>query len=123
MSRKLIIGVDFGGVMSIYDKGEIEGSEHKSNSIDMQKLKLLVHRLILISFCGKARAIKTKASILETDKDLFDKIIFVKSKDYKKHVCKRYGCDVMIDDTLDILVGIHKWIHTPYLIWFTGDPS
>lgn len=128
--QKLKIGIDFGGVLSIHDRSHTTEAEHKSDEINMpdalnelEKIKSLGHELILISFCGKSRAIKTKESVMKTCSKLFDKIIFVKSKDFKVDVCKKYGCDVMIDDTLDILVQIHKFSDIPNLIWFTGDPS
>jgi len=126
----LRIGVDFGGVLSVHDGANTDGSEHRATLINMpdaieslRLLKDLGHKLYLNSFCGKARAIETKKSLDENVPDLFDGIYFVKSKKFKGDVTKYLGCDVMIDDTLDILMNIHQYNTCPNKIWFKGDPS
>lgn len=125
----LKIGIDFGGVLSIHD-GEPIAVEHRSTAINMPNaieslhlLKKLGHKLYLISFCGKTRAVQTKKSIDDNIPDLFEETYFVKSKKYKKDITKYVGCDIMIDDTLDILVDIEKTRSCPNNIWFKGDPT
>lgn len=124
----LTIGIDFGGVLSLHDRGA-DNEGHKSDAIDMpnaletlQKLKSLGHKLILISFCGKGRAIKTKDSVMATCLDVFDRLVFVKNKKFKGEICRKYGCDLMIDDTLELLKDIYKSLGN-HCIWFVGDPS
>jgi hypothetical protein len=128
--KPLSIAVDFGGVLSIHDKSNTDGKEHRSTSINMKDamdcLKLLKsqgHKLYLNSFCGKSRAVETKKAINEQIPGLFDGIYFVKDKKFKGLITKMLGCDVMIDDTLDILLEIQKNKTCSNLIWFTGDPS
>jgi hypothetical protein len=128
----LNIGIDFGGVLSVHDKKTTDGSEHKNVCIDMphsfealKTLKLAGHKLFLISFCGKTRALETQEAILDQAPGLFDGMYFVKSKDHKKYMCQHLQCDVMIDDTLSILMSIYNHYndHTIPLIWFKGDPT
>ncbi|CAF1105790.1 unnamed protein product [Didymodactylos carnosus] len=127
----LKIGIDFGGVLSILDKHDEHGGHgHKSTDINipdalvsLRSLKSKGHELYLISFCGRTRAIKTTNSILEMIPDIFNGLYFVKNKIFKADVCKYLGCDLMIDDTLDVLKQIHLTIPTMNLCWFQGDPN
>ena len=65
------IGIDFGGVLSQHDSRVAPGdASHINTAIDMPNaveslmaLKAEGHHLFLISFCGKSRAIETKASL------------------------------------------------------------
>lgn len=121
MNSSLNIGIDFGGVLSAHDKPQgSTTAEHVNTTIDipdaienMLKLKLLGHKLYLISFCGKSRAIITKQSLESTlisgsmsCADIFDGIYFVKNKSYKKELCEYLNCHFMIDDRLDVLENI-----------------
>ena len=113
------IGVDFGGVLSAKDT---EGAEHINTAIDMPfavdnllKLKALGHKLFLISFCGKARAIETKRSLETTNitEDmtciaLFDDIFFVKDKSFKRQMCEYLNCHFMVDDREDIQFDVQN---------------
>lgn len=116
-SYKFNIGVDFGGVLSSKDT---KGAEHVNTCIDMPfaiesllKLKALGHKLFLISFCGKTRAIETKQS-LETTMisestscaSLFDAIYFVKDTKFKRPMCEYLNCHFMVDDRDDILLDV-----------------
>lgn len=112
------IGIDFGGVLSSHDNNI--GAEHINTLIDVPfacenllKLKGLGHKLFLISFCGKTRAMETMKSLqtsLITDEmpcsDIFDGIYFVKDKKYKKELCEYLNCHFMIDDREDILLNV-----------------
>lgn len=128
MITPLKIGIDFGGVLSKHEKSRKtdDASEHRSISINMpgaidglRELKKANHKLYIISFCGKQRAIETKASLLQSNdiKGIFDGIYFVKDISYKVDICSLLGCDIMIDDRLDILESIHQKISTMKLIW------
>ena len=126
----LNIGIDFGGVLSVHDEPNADGASHKSTAINIvdavDSLKLLKeagHKLYLNSFCGRRRAVETKAAIEKEIPNIFDGIYFVKSKKYKDDITKFIGCDVMIDDTLDILVNIHHSKTCSNLFWFQGDPT
>lgn len=115
------IGVDFGGVLSQHDSRVAPGdASHVNTAIDMPKaienllaLKEAGHLLFLISFCGKSRAIETKAS-LERESlpdgqplaSLFQQIVFVKDRQYKKQMCEYLNCHFMIDDRTDILHNV-----------------
>lgn len=111
----LNIGIDFGGVLSIHDNMSLN-QEHKNTSINMPfaienllKLKQDGHKLYLISFCGKKRALETHEAILNSElKDVFEKEFYVKNVEYKSIVCKYLDCHVMIDDTSEILESITK---------------
>lgn len=127
----LKIGIDFGGVLSMYDKhhSRSDEDEHQSIEINMPnaiesliKLKETGHQLYLISYCGERRAIETKRSLLQTlpRKDLFDGLYFVQKTSHKADVCRSLGCDIMIDDKLKILNNIHRQIPTMKFLWFVS---
>jgi hypothetical protein len=113
-SKTFNIGIDFGGVLGIHDN--TFGAEHRNVSINMPlavesllKLKSLGHRLYLISFCGRSRAIETQKSLEMTNitdsktcAEVFDEIIFVKDIEYKRYICEYLNCHFMIDDREDI---------------------
>lgn len=120
------IGIDFGGVLSIHDSNI--GAEHINTIIDvpmalesLMKLKGYGHKLYLISFCGKNRAIETKKSIEKYCPNLFDDIYFVKDRKYKKDICEYLNCDYMIDDREDILQEVIKSSCRTIPILFGGD--
>lgn len=134
--RSLKIGIDFGGVLSIHDHSKPDATEvgaqgqHKSTAIDMPngiesllKLKALGHRLYLISFAGQKRAKETKQALLDTCPKLFDEMYFPKSKSFKTDVCQFLGCDIMIDDIVDLLKDISKVEPKMTCLWFQGDPG
>ena len=113
------IGVDFGGVLSVDDTK----SEHRNTTVDMpdaikslQILKEAGHRLFLISFCGKSRAIETRKSLEETGiYTLFEAMFFTKKPEYKKYICTHVGCHFMIDDNEDVLAGVAETQTIPIL--------
>lgn len=127
----LKIGIDFGGVLSIYHKNHrSDEDEHQSIEINMPnaiesliKLKESGHLLYLISYCGERRAIETKRSILRTfpKNDLFNGLYFVQRTSDKADVCLSLGCDLMIDDKLKILNNIQSIIPTMKFIWFSSS--
>lgn len=124
------IGIDFGGVLSIHDTEADTKTGHRSTLVNVEgavdalkKLKSLGHRLYLISFCGKSRAIETAAAIQEQISNLFTHLFFVKDKKFKKNLVRSIGCHVMIDDTIDIINDIDDQKLDCELIWFTGDPN
>jgi len=83
----------------------------------LRKLKAEGHTLILISFCGKKRAVATRKYFYKFDEPLFDHYHFVKKRSFKKDVCAKYGVDIMIDDRLDIL----KTVAPTKTMWFVND--
>ncbi len=134
--KSLKIGIDFGGVLSIHDHSKPEAvdptaqGQHKSTAIDMpdgietlQKLKAEGHRLYLISFAGQKRAKETKKALTDAYPDLFTGMYFPKSKAFKTNVCQFLGCDIMIDDILELLVDISKAEPRAQCLWFLGDPA
>jgi hypothetical protein len=110
------IGIDFGGVLSLHDSKENVTKEHVNTIIDMpgaikslEKLNSQNNNLYLISFCGKNRAISTNKSISDNSLAyLFKEQFYVKNASYKKDVCKRLGCNFMIDDREDVLDEVKK---------------
>lgn len=129
-SKSFTIAVDFGGVLSIHDSKNTTGSEHHNVSINMAgalealaSLKKAGHKLHLVSFCGHRRAVETAESIGKSAPGVFDSLYFVRDKAYKKHICAYLGADIMIDDTLPILVDIAKHGEPRQLILFSGDPG
>jgi dUTPase len=134
-TSKLTIGIDFGGVLSIHDRDHKSDTdavgavgEHKNTLLNMpHALSVLeelkpYHNLVLISFCGQKRAVETYNSLNESVSHLFNQMFFTKDKMFKKDVCDAAGCDVMIDDTLAILIDIRKSNDNITLIWFV-DPE
>lgn len=127
-TRPLKIGIDFGGVLSIYNKVDrTDEDEHQSVEINMPdalesliQLKDAGHRLYLISYCGERRAKETKQSLLRIlpRKYLFDAFYFVQRTTQKADVCRFLGCDIMIDDKQKILNNIHRLLPTITLLWF-----
>lgn len=132
---KLKIAVDFGGVLSSHDRGDPErfkpeNGEHVSTVVSipyaieaLKQLKAAGHKLYLNSFCGRNRAIETRTAIEHELPGIFDGLFFVKNKKFKGAITKYLGCDVMIDDLLDILIKIHDDAACPNPIWFKGDPT
>lgn len=132
----LTIGIDFGGVLSIHDRvsdskalsDTSDEGDHTNTLINMPKaleslkeLKRLGYKLVLISFCGRKRAVETKASIDQVIPGLFDEIFFTVNRDFKGDVCRKTGCDVMIDDRHDVLMSVRKTVPNIKLFWFGGD--
>jgi hypothetical protein len=107
----MIIGIDFGGVLSVDDT--LVSSPHRNTTVDIPGAKEALarlakdHKLFLISFCGKRRAMETKASIIAAGLDkYFAGLYFVKHPDYKSQLTRYLGCHVMIDDTIEVLDNI-----------------
>ena len=101
--KKMRIGIDFGGVLC--------DLESKENIISMtgaiEALKFLRergHTLVLVSFCGRKRALET----LPVVKPYFDEIYFVKKPTLKQIVCQNRCLNVLIDDRSDIIASITK---------------
>lgn len=129
----LRIGIDYGGVLCVHNRGNRDYYNQQVNvghgaslnmpgALDFLKtLKDKGHELYLISYCGVKLAGKITKEIPD---GLFTKLFFTKTKNNKAEVVKHLSCDVMIDDTLTILINIHASCRTkPMLIWFQGDPS
>jgi len=126
----MIIGIDFGGVLSV-DDVLLPASPHRNTQIDMPDAHEAItqlardHKLFLISFCGKRRAMETKASLIASGLYThFAGLYFVKHPDYKSQLTRYLGCYVMIDDRVDILDNIRTYddkIHT--LLFNNSTPS
>jgi hypothetical protein len=123
----MIIGIDFGGVLSVHDA---EGAEHRNTAINipggveaLEKLKDAGHDLYLISFCGKSRAVETSNSIESNGcSKFFTEQYYVKKKEYKNDICLKLGCHFMVDDRVEILDHIRKYNPTIKTILF-GDAN
>lgn len=122
--NKFNIGIDFGGVLSVHDRGE---SEHINTSINMPNAQkaletLQNHNLYLVSFCGKNRAVETHESLVDTGlSKLFQKEYYVKDKKFKSDVCKYLGCHFMIDDRIGILDNVKAVNPNIITILFGGE--
>lgn len=109
---KGIIAVDFGGVMSIHDRGA--GHEHVKTEINMphciESLRHLAQHndLVLVSFCGYNRALETKKAVDTTIPGVFKRLIFVKDKTKKGLVCAAIGAGFMIDDSDRVLSFVKR---------------
>src|ERR1041385_8370851 len=94
------IGIDFGGVLSIHDGGNVE---HKNSLINIPlesiiKLKTIDHNLYIVSFCGLTRAKETKLSIESSAlHNAFTNQYYVKKREHKREICEYTGCHFMID--------------------------
>jgi hypothetical protein len=111
---KFNIGIDFGGVLSVHYKESniiAKNGDHINTTMDMpyaieslKKLKNVGNDLFLISFCGKARSVETRKSIIDNNVgELFTELYFVKKREHKNILCKYIGCHFMIDDREDVL--------------------
>jgi len=124
----LRIGIDYGGVLSIHNRGKRDNNVGRGSFFNMpgafeflKTLKDKGHELYLISYCGPKLAGKITKAIPD---GLFTKLFFTKTKNNKAGVVKHLSCDVMIDDTLTVLINIHALCNNkPTLNWFQGDPS
>lgn len=131
--RPLHVGIDFGGVLSIHDGGHVTSREHRSVQINMPgavealyQLREREHTLSIVSFCGKARAVETNAALVRAfPQGVFHQRFFVKDRFHKKHIVHHAGCDVLVDDTFDILQDVLDDAdnHCRHVVWFRGDPS
>jgi len=122
----MIIGIDFGGVLSV-DDALLPASPHINTRIDMPDAHEAIsqlatdHKLYLISFCGKRRAMETKASIQSLGlTKYFAGLYFVKHPDYKSQLTRFLGCDVMIDDRVDVLDNIRTYDDKIYTLLFNN---
>ena len=96
-------------------------TEHKNSTIDMpgavetlKKLKSKGHKLYIVSFCGKARAIGGKEEVAKKGlDDVFTEQIYINNPYEKGTVLKNYGCNFMVDDRIDLLNFIRK--KNPYV--------
>jgi hypothetical protein len=80
--------------------------EHRNMTIDIPNaLEILNmwkdkgHKLYLVSFCGKKRAVGTRESIMKTCPGLFEELYFVKDIKGKPVICNHIGAHLLIDDT------------------------
>jgi hypothetical protein len=122
--NNLTIGIDFGGVLSINDCSDII---HKNVAIDMPDAPEAIIelsktcRLFLVSFCGKKRAIETKASLIGSGlANYFSGLYFVKKPEYKSQLTRYLSCDIMIDDTQTVLDNICLYDDNITSILFTN---
>lgn len=119
-TKKYSIAIDFCGVLSSLDEkcddinitGAIEA---------LTLLKKNGHKLYIVSFCGKSRAIKIKESILKKHSGIFDGMYFVKDRKFKGYVTKFIGADIIIDDSLDVLCEAMKIDKFVRPIWFSSE--
>ncbi len=111
--KLLKIGIDYGNVCS----SDAASYENESNDNELginvpdclstlRQLRDDGHSLYLVSFCGKKRAMGTKAYFATLEDNPFTELFFVKAREHKKYICQRFGLDVMIDDRTDILESI-----------------
>jgi hypothetical protein len=89
-------------------------------------LKARGHKLILNSYCGRARAKETRAVIEANDvvNKAFAELVFVNDRSKKGQVCLDHHAHVHIDDSPAVLAEIHKQMPSCHLILFeNGDSS
>lgn len=111
--KPIIIGLDFGGVLSKLTP--TRSAEHIDTNINMDfaievltKLKATgKYSFRIISYCGYHRAVET-AKALADYAELFDEIYFVKDRMYKGELCKYLGCHMMVDDRAEILNDVRQ---------------
>ncbi len=90
----------------------------------VEQLKKMGHKLYIISFCGRSRAIQTKNGLdFAGLSDFFNDQFYVKNREDKKYVCKYLGCDIMIDDREGILNDIMQANPKITTILFGSKPS
>ena len=111
---RLVLGIDIGGVLSakggVYERGigAVSLMDVPGSLDALKKLKADGHKLVVVSYCGRARAKKTRDVLLSQYPDLFDDLVFVGDRKLKRNVCDREGIDVMVDDTLSILQSLRN---------------
>lgn len=105
-----VLAIDFGGVCSVH--AQHTDGEHVETRMNMpgcvETLRLLAQRfdLVLVSFCGRSRAVATKASVDATVPGLFRDLVFVRNKKDKGIICKTLGASALIDDRPDVLATL-----------------
>ena len=124
--HSLTIGIDYGNVCSQdahKHEDDVFAGETGINVPGcleaLQILRAQGHRLILISFCGRNRAKRTREYLDSLDEKPFHEVYFVKNRNYKAHVCQQRGVDIMIDDRMDIL----KTVAPTLSLHFGSHPS
>lgn len=118
----VIVGLDFGGVLSRISKERVSkdrSADHIDTNINMPDAVDVLTDLLdptvttrsykfkIISYCGYSRAVQTFEA-LKAYPDLFNEIYFVKDRDYKGSLCKYLGCHIMVDDRREILDNIRR---------------
>jgi hypothetical protein len=118
----LRIGVDMGGVCIHKSEKYESNSADFDGSLNMKgcvkaltALKDAGHYIVLVSYCGAHRAHKTQLMLNEEYPNLFDEIMFVKKRYYKKIICKAMALDILIDDRLDILRTLDSTIPVHFI--------
>ena len=115
MSTKPVLAIDFGGVMSVHDRGA-GTSTLRPISICRTVLMSMIFLKNTSWFSYRfveSRAIKLKKTI----PGIFSKLIFVKNKLKKGDICCSIGASALIDDSFDVL----QKVKSPCIpIWFGG---
>jgi hypothetical protein len=112
--KRPVIAIDFGGVLGVLDHSNPKDrtADHFKTDVDMPGAREALaelgktHDLVLVSYCGRARAIETRNAINRELPGVFSKQYFVRRRDFKGFVCTHIGASVMIDDRTDVLKHI-----------------
>jgi hypothetical protein len=106
----MIIGMDFGGVLCLHDK---KGESKINMPGAIEALNILnknEHDVYLISYGGSKEFIYNRW--LNIKKDGYDVYFthqyYVKQRNFKKYICDYIGCQIMIDDRIEILDDIKE---------------
>jgi phosphoglycolate phosphatase-like HAD superfamily hydrolase len=104
------VAIDAGGVLFHKNEGVDQTNRERTpikGALEaVTALKMLGHRLYLVSFAGRKTAQITLSDMGKHYPDLFDGIYFVKNKLEKVALCHHLGADAMIDDTPEVHGGI-----------------
>jgi len=132
LADPIVIGLDFGGVLSIL--GSARGAEHIDTTINMPNAISNLTKLLdstvtkrkyvfkIISYCGYPRACQTYDA-LKVYPHLFNEIYFVKDRKYKAELCKYLGCHIMVDDRAEILDNVLQLNPQITTVLFGGKKS
>ena len=121
-SNTIVVGLDFGGVLSRISKERVSrdrSSDHIDTNINMPDAVDVLTDLLdptvtqrsykfnIISYCGYPRAVQTLKA-LKAYPHLFSEIYFVKDRPFKGDLCKYLGCHIMVDDRREILDNVRR---------------
>lgn len=116
------IGVDFGGVLYDPIKSPLNITVNEPKAVEcLKKLRGEGNELILISAVLKKGSKDFHDALVEKKIDsLFTHEYYVTQMKFKKFICKYIGCHILIDDRIDILNDVKKFIPDIVTIWFKG---
>jgi hypothetical protein len=103
LTKKPSLAIDAGGVLFLKTERSEPSEPMEGAKEGLIALRKLGFELILVSFCGRKKAIQTKEDINLHFQGLLDKQYYNKNRLEKSAICQYLGVEALIDDTKEIL--------------------